>query len=56
MYDDAESDLRQAKQNRLEVETQISDIFKTSGYGAQGEWKKLDGNCLDTVVGECVNS
>lgn len=51
---DAEDDLEQVKSEQVSAEADALEIFNVHGFGAQGEWKKLDGTCLQKNTGECV--
>jgi protein kinase C substrate 80K-H len=51
---DAETELDRVKNERTTAEGDIAEIFNIHGFGADGEWKKLDGTCLEKEVGECV--
>ena len=51
---DAEAELERVKNERTTAEGDIAEIFNIHGFGADGEWKKLDGTCLETEVGEWV--
>jgi protein kinase C substrate 80K-H len=33
-------------------ENDVNDIFNIHGFGAKGEWKTLDGACLEKDTGE----
>lgn len=35
-----------------DIETTLDQISTQKHYGPQGEWKKLDGTCIDTVAGD----
>lgn len=49
---DAEVHLRDLKKEKEQAENDLKEMFNVHGYGAEGEWKKLDGTCLRTDVGE----
>ncbi|KAJ7067907.1 glucosidase II beta subunit-like-domain-containing protein [Mycena amicta] len=49
---DAESALSRAKKEKKEAEEDLSEIFDVEGFGAEGEWKKLDNTCLELNTGE----
>ncbi|EPQ59687.1 hypothetical protein GLOTRDRAFT_98561 [Gloeophyllum trabeum ATCC 11539] len=49
---EAEQALRRAENDKKKAEDDLSDLFDPEGYGAQGEWKKLEGTCLEKDVGD----
>ena len=49
---DAERQLNDMKTEREQKERDLNKIFTVDGFGNQGEWKKLDGTCLETESGE----
>ncbi|KAJ4472044.1 glucosidase II beta subunit-like-domain-containing protein [Lentinula aciculospora] len=49
---DAENELKKVKKEKEDAENDIKEIFNVHGYGLEGEWKKLDGTCLRTEVGD----
>ena len=49
---DAEHSLRLAKKEKEDAEKELARLFDPEWYGAQGEWKKLHGTCIDKEVGE----
>ena len=49
---DAEHSLRMAKNEKEDAEKELVRLFDPEWYGAQGEWKKLHGTCIDKEVGE----
>ncbi|KAE9398280.1 hypothetical protein BT96DRAFT_976528 [Gymnopus androsaceus JB14] len=49
---DAEVHLRDLKKEKEQAENDLKEMFNVHGYGAEGEWKKLDGTCLRTDVGD----
>jgi hypothetical protein len=51
---DAERELESLISNKEKVESDALEIFSVHGFGAEGEWKKLDGTCLKKDTGECV--
>ena len=51
---DAESELESLISDKEKVESEALEIFNIHGFGAEGEWKKLDGTCLTKDDGECV--
>lgn len=53
---DAEHSLRLTQDELQTAREDLSDLFDPTGFGAAGEWKKLDGLCLEKDTGECVPS
>ncbi len=51
---DAENELDSLRKNMETTENDAKEIFNVHGFGAKGEWKKLDGTCLEKDTGECV--
>ena len=51
---DAERELESLISDKEKVEGEALEIFNVHGFGAEGEWKKLDGTCLEKDAGECV--
>jgi len=49
---DAEATLTRVKKEKKAAEDDLEDIFNVEGFGAEGEWKKLDGTCLELDTGE----
>ncbi|KAJ3777431.1 glucosidase II beta subunit-like-domain-containing protein, partial [Lentinula raphanica] len=49
---DAENNLNSLKKEKQTAENDLKEIFNIHGYGYEGEWKKLDGTCLRTDVGD----
>ncbi|KZT27082.1 hypothetical protein NEOLEDRAFT_1161953 [Neolentinus lepideus HHB14362 ss-1] len=49
---DAEHSLRLAKDEKKRAEDDLNDLFDPKGYGAEGEWKKLDKTCLEKDTGD----
>lgn len=46
-----------SKENELRREEEaLSKLFDPAWYGAQGEWRKLDGTCLSKDTGEYTYS
>ena len=52
---DAEAELERVKNEKSTAESDIAEIFNIHAFGADGEWKKLDGTCLEKDIGECVH-
>lgn len=53
-YDDAEHSLKLTREEKQKAEEEYAELFDVEGYGAQGEWKKLDKLCLEKNTGEWV--
>ncbi|KAK7051251.1 hypothetical protein VNI00_004751 [Paramarasmius palmivorus] len=51
---EAESALNKAKKSLEDTEADLAEIFNIHGFGREGEWKKLDGLCLDTESGDYI--
>lgn len=51
-FQDAEHSFNSAKDDLAKTEKDISEIFSVTGFGAEGEWKKLDKTCLEKDNGE----
>ncbi|KAJ3790593.1 glucosidase II beta subunit-like-domain-containing protein [Lentinula aff. detonsa] len=49
---DAENRLNSIKKEKEDAENDLKEIFNIHGYGLEGQWKKLDGTCLRTEVGD----
>ncbi|KAL0949194.1 hypothetical protein HGRIS_009272 [Hohenbuehelia grisea] len=49
---DAENKLNQIKTEQEHAQEDLKDIFDVEGFGIEGEWKKLDGTCLEKDTGE----
>ncbi|KAJ7162638.1 glucosidase II beta subunit-like-domain-containing protein [Mycena crocata] len=49
---DAEAALNRVKKDKENAEEDLDEIFNIQGFGAEGEWKKLDGTCLELNTGE----
>lgn len=54
-FTDAQSALERLKTEKTEKEGEIGEIFDVHGFGREGEWKKLDGQCVQTDSGEYVD-
>ena len=52
---DAERELESLISDKEKVESEVLEIFNVDSFGAEGEWKKLDGICLTKDAGECVS-
>jgi len=53
---DAEQNLNAAQKHLEEAKEELVDLFDPTGYGAEGEWKKLHNTCLTKDTGEYVLS
>lgn len=51
-FHDAERKFNDMKNEKEQKEGDVKKIFSVDGFGKQGEWKKLDGTCLETESGE----
>ncbi|THV00593.1 endoplasmic reticulum protein [Dendrothele bispora CBS 962.96] len=51
---DAENVLNKAKRDRENAEKDLEKLFDPKMFGAEGEWKKLDGTCLEYPSGDYV--
>ncbi|KAL0575900.1 hypothetical protein V5O48_006073 [Marasmius crinis-equi] len=49
---DAENALKKAENAKKDAEEDLEDLFSVEGFGSEGEWKKLDGLCLEKDTGE----
>lgn len=49
---EAESELRHILLEKAQTEIDVADILKPEKFGPEGEWKKLDGLCLEKDTGE----
>ncbi|TFK43050.1 glucosidase II beta subunit-like-domain-containing protein [Crucibulum laeve] len=49
---DAETNLATMKNEKKTAEEDVAEIFDVEGFGAEGEWKKLDGLCLEKNTGD----
>ncbi|EEB91037.1 hypothetical protein MPER_10676, partial [Moniliophthora perniciosa FA553] len=49
---EAENTLNKVLKQKEDAETDLAEIFDIHGFGKDGEWKKLDGLCLDTESGD----
>ena len=52
---DAERELESLISGKEKTDSDVLEIFNVNGFGAEGEWKKLDGTCLEKDTGECVS-
>ncbi|KAA1465898.1 hypothetical protein DENSPDRAFT_925436 [Dentipellis sp. KUC8613] len=51
-FNNAEHSLNLAKKELEEAENSLGELFDPTGFGKQGEWKKLDGTCLSKDTGD----
>ena len=51
---DAERELERLVSDKEKADSDALEIFNVDGFGVEGEWKKLDGTCLEKDTGECV--
>ncbi|KAF8211567.1 glucosidase II beta subunit-like-domain-containing protein [Mycena galopus ATCC 62051] len=51
-FNDAEAALKRVKDQKKNAEDDLNDIFNAEAFGPEGEWKKLDGQCLELNTGE----
>ncbi|KAK7061346.1 glucosidase II beta subunit-like-domain-containing protein [Favolaschia claudopus] len=51
---DAESALNKVISDKKNAEEDLGEIFDVQGFGAEGEWKKLDGQCLQLDSGDYI--
>jgi protein kinase C substrate 80K-H len=51
---DAERELNDLNSEKEQKERDLNKIFTVDGFGNQGEWKKLDGTCLEIESGDYV--
>jgi len=54
LLNDAEHELENLISDKEKAENDVLEIFNVHGFGAEGEWKKLDRTCLEKDAGECV--
>ena len=48
----AENELRTLRKEKESAQKDIARLFDPEWYGSEGEWKKLDGQCLSKDTGE----
>ncbi|KAF8171838.1 glucosidase II beta subunit-like-domain-containing protein [Pholiota molesta] len=51
-FHDAENDLNGLKHDKENAEKAAKEIFDVKKFGPKGEWKKLDGTCLEKDTGD----
>jgi protein kinase C substrate 80K-H len=49
---DAEQTLATSTRAKTQLEEDLSKLFNTEWFGREGEFKKLDGTCLEKNTGE----
>ncbi|KAF8841281.1 hypothetical protein BDN67DRAFT_928581 [Paxillus ammoniavirescens] len=49
---DAEHSLKLTREEQQTAREDLSDLYNPEGFGLEGEWKKLDGLCLEKNVGD----
>ncbi|KAH7903854.1 glucosidase II beta subunit-like protein-domain-containing protein [Hygrophoropsis aurantiaca] len=49
---DAEHSLKLTRDEEKEAKENLEDLFDPEGFGPEGEWKKLDGLCLEKDTGD----
>jgi protein kinase C substrate 80K-H len=54
LFADAERELESLISDKEKIDSDALEIFNIHGFGVEGEWKKLDGTCLEKDTGECV--
>lgn len=54
-FNDAEKELSSLRSELEQKRADVKDIFDVEGFGQEGEWKKLDGTCLEKESGESVS-
>ena len=55
VYYDAKNELDRMVKDKETKENDIKEIFNINGFGKDGEWKKLDGHCMELDTGESVS-
>ena len=53
---DARHSLDRVRRDKQNSDQALARLFDPEWYGAEGEWKKLDGTCIEKEVGEYVSS
>ncbi|TFK85069.1 endoplasmic reticulum protein [Polyporus arcularius HHB13444] len=51
---DAEHSLRLTRKEKEDKEQELARLFDPEWYGAEGEWKKLHGTCLEKELGDYI--
>lgn len=51
-FQKAENSLNIAKKEKEQADKDLARLFDPEWYGKEGEWKKLDGLCLEKDTGE----
>ncbi|KAG7445989.1 uncharacterized protein BT62DRAFT_949940 [Guyanagaster necrorhizus] len=52
VFTDAENTLKKIRKDKENAEKDFSELFDPAGFGTEGEWKKLDGTCLEKDTGD----
>ncbi|THH05009.1 hypothetical protein EW145_g5112 [Phellinidium pouzarii] len=52
MFQNAEHDLGQVRREKEEAQRELARLFDPEWFGTEGEWKKLDGLCLNKDTGD----
>jgi len=52
ILNDAEKNLNDAQKHLEEAKEELLDLFDPTGYGVEGEWKKLQNTCLKKDTGD----
>ena len=53
-FHEAEHSLKLSVEEKTKAEEELADLFSAEGFGLSGEWKKLEGDCLELDTGEYV--
>ncbi|KAL5508480.1 hypothetical protein ACEPAH_6099 [Sanghuangporus vaninii] len=51
-FHDAERELNKIRKEKENAQRELARLFDPEWFGAEGEWKKLDGQCLSKDTGE----
>ncbi|KAF8883454.1 glucosidase II beta subunit-like-domain-containing protein, partial [Infundibulicybe gibba] len=51
-FNDAESTLNRVRDEKEKAQNGLANLFDVTGFGADGEWKKLEGLCLEKNTGD----
>ena len=51
-FNDANGELKNIASHKEDSERQLRELFDPEHFGKNGEWKKLEGLCLEKDVGE----
>jgi protein kinase C substrate 80K-H len=55
VFHEAEHSLKLSVEEKSKAEEELADLFSPEGFGLDGEWKKLEGTCLELDTGEYVH-